>query len=151
MDKEHLDFSDILFTELMAASVNEEEISSEDIEITKRYLFLIKRRIENRRTDFMRKWRAMKGKEELREDIATMNICTEDCYFDHYLDWTRHITDELLLNHLIQLPVNQQKILWGVYVCKDTQKHLSEQLSISPVAVHKTMQRALKQLRKGLQ
>ncbi|MCW6663900.1 hypothetical protein NHG23_08395 [Aerococcaceae bacterium NML190073] len=46
MDKEHLDFSDILFTELMAASVNEEEISSEDIEITKRYLFLIKRRIE---------------------------------------------------------------------------------------------------------
>ncbi|MCW6675802.1 hypothetical protein NHG31_08250 [Aerococcaceae bacterium NML171108] len=152
MDKNHLDFSDILFTESTTAFVNnEEEFSWEDIQITKRYLFLVKLRIESRRKDFMRKLRAMKEREELREDMAAMNICAEDYYFDHYLDWSRHITDELLLKHLAQLPVNQQKILWGVYVCRDTQKHLSEQLSVSPVAVHKAMQRALKRLRKELQ
>lgn len=151
MDKQHLDFSDILFTESLFASVTEEELSLEDIQLTKRYLFLVKLRIESRRKDFMRKLCAMKQKEELMEDMTAMNLCTEDDYFDHYLDWTRHITDELLLNRLVQLPLNQQRILWGVYVCKDTQKHLSEQLSISPVAVHKAMQRALKQLRKGLQ
>lgn len=150
MGKKNLDISAIeLFTEATAVEMKE-EISEKDIELTKRYLFLVKLRIESRRKDFMRKLSTMSSKEDLREDMSELNLCKEDDYFNRHLDWKYCIENEKLLQLLNALPLKQQQILWGIFVQRESQKQLSHQFSVSPVAIHKSMRRAIEQLRRGL-